>query len=124
MSLFYINCDCGEKIPKNGDIGAPRRKKPKFWSFGLELPPYDKKCPKCGAEYKKYWIIDQLDNLLSVLMLPIIFVSSYFIYEIFFVKFVKQDLFLYVFLAVFVVLFCVWIFVLYTQPYKKIIKKE
>ncbi|MDY3246868.1 hypothetical protein [Campylobacter sp.] len=43
MSLFYINCDCGEKIPKNGDIGAPRRKKPKFWSFGLELPPYDRK---------------------------------------------------------------------------------
>ncbi|MDD0847792.1 hypothetical protein PTQ35_03050 [Campylobacter sp. 46490-21] len=83
MSLFYINCDCGEKIPKNGDIGAPRRKKPKFWSFGLELPPYDRKCPKCGAEYKKYWIIDQLDNLLGGLMLPIVFVSSYFIYEIF-----------------------------------------
>ena len=35
MSLFYINCDCGEKIPKNGNIGAPRRKKPKFW--GLDL---------------------------------------------------------------------------------------
>ena len=95
MSLFYINCDCGEKIPKNGDIGAPRRKKPKFCSFGLELPPYDRKCPKCGAEYKTYWIVGYL-----------------------------QDLFLYVFLAVFVVLFCSWIFVLYTQPYKKIIKKE
>ena len=83
MSLFYINCDWGEKIPKNGNIGAPPRKKPKFWSFGLELPPYDRKCPKCGAEYKKYWIIDQLDNLLGGLMLPIVFVSSYFIYEIF-----------------------------------------
>ena len=57
-------------------------------------------------------------------MLPIVFVSSYFIYEIFFVKFVKQDLFLYVFLAVFVVWFCAEIFAMYTQPYKKIIKKE
>ena len=36
MSLFYINCDCGEKIPKNGDIGAPPRKKPKFWSWKNE----------------------------------------------------------------------------------------
>ena len=123
MSLFYINCDCGEKIPKNGDIGAPPRKKPKFWGFGLrdELPTYDRKCPKCGAEYKKYWIIDQLQHLSNVLMLPIILVLSYFISEIFFIK---EDLFLYVCLAVFVVWFCVWIFVLYTQPYKKIIKKE
>ena len=120
MSLFYINCDCGEKIPKNGDIGAPRRKKPKFWSFGLELPPYDRKCPKCGAEYKKYWIVNELRSLSDVLMLPIILVSSYFISEIFFVK---EDLFLYVCLAVFVVWFCVWIFAMYTQPYKKIIKK-
>ena len=123
MSLFYIDCDCGEKIPKNGDIGAPRRKKPKFWGFGLrdELPTYDRKCPKCGAEYKKYWIVNELRSLSDVLMLPIILVSSYFISEIFFVK---EDLFLYVCLAVFVVWFCVWIFALYTQPYKKIIKKE
>ncbi|MDY2763234.1 hypothetical protein [Campylobacter sp.] len=123
MSLFYIDCDCGEKIPKNGDIGTPPKKKPKFWGFGLELPAYDRKYPKCGAEYKTYWIVNELQHLSNVLMLPIILVSSYFIYEIFFVKFVKQDLFLYVFLAVFVVLFCAWIFVLYTQPYKKIIKK-
>ena len=121
MSLFYINCDCGEKIPKNGDIGAPRRKKPKFWSFGLELPPYDRKCPKCGAEYKTYWIVDQLQHLSNVLMLPIILVLSHFICKIFFGK---QDLFFYVCLAVFVVWFCAEIFAMYTQPYKKIIKKE
>ena len=120
MSLFYINCDCGEKIPKNGNIGAPRRKKPKFWSFGLELPPYDRKCPKCGAEYKTYWIVNELQHLSNVLMLPIILVSSYFISEIFFVK---EDLFLYVCLAVFVVWFCAEIFAMYTQPHKKIIKK-
>ena len=35
MSLFHIDCECGQKIPKNGDIGAPPRKKPKFWGFGL-----------------------------------------------------------------------------------------
>ena len=120
MSLFYIDCDCGEKIPKNGDIGAPRRKKPKFQSFGLELPPYDRKCPKCGAEYKTYWIVDQLQHLSNVLMLPIILGLAIFICEIF----NMDDLFIYVLLAVFVVLFCAEIFVLYTQPYKKIIKKE
>ena len=120
MSLFYINCDCGEKIPKNGDIGAPRRKKPKFQSFGLELPPYDRKCPKCGAEYKKYWIVGYLQDLSILLMLPIILGLAIFICEIF----NMDDLFIYVLLAVFVVLFCAEIFVLYTQPYKKIIKKE
>ena len=36
MSLFYIDCECGEKIPKNGDIGAPPRKKPKFCSWKNE----------------------------------------------------------------------------------------
>ena len=86
MSLFYINCDCGEKIPKNGDIGAPRRKKPKFWSFGLELPTYDRKCPKCGAEYKKYWIVGYLQDLSILLMLPIILVSSHFICKIFLLR--------------------------------------
>ncbi|MCI6580242.1 MAG: hypothetical protein MSC50_08230 [Campylobacter sp.] len=122
MSLFYINCDCGEKIPKNGDIGAPPRKKPKFWGFGLrdELPTYDRKCPKCGAEYKKYWIVGYLQDLSILLMLPIILGLAIFICEIF----NMDDLFIYVLLAVFVVLFCAEIFVLYTQPYKKIIKKE
>lgn len=35
MSLFYINCDCGEKIPKNGDIGAPRKKSQNFGVLDL-----------------------------------------------------------------------------------------
>ena len=114
MSLFYIDCDCGEKIPKNGDIGAPRRKKPKFQSFGLELPPYDKKCPKCGAEYKKYWIIDHIYGIGAFFILPLAFLLAHWICAL-----LPNIHFLLAFIIVLVILITIAILMDITQPYKR-----
>ena len=116
MSLFYIDCDCGEKIPKNGDIGAPPRKKPKFWGFGLrdELPPYDRKCPKCGAEYKKYWIIDQIYDIGAFFILPLAFLLAHWIYAL-----LPKIYYLLAFIIILVILITIAILMDITQPYKR-----
>ncbi len=118
MSLFYIKCECGNKISKF--VWNQKLEKTKDGKFLEDI----KTCKNCGTKYIKInpfsFFITAWNILLTI---PLSFFAAYPLMD-YIEKFTKNFIFFYIVVFVFFVIFTILFFVIDHIYYKKYLEKE
>ena len=117
MSLFYIKCECGNKISKF--VWNQKLEKTKDGKFLEDI----KTCKNCGAKYIKInpfsFFITAWNILLTI---PLSVFVTYQLMD--YIEIIKFTNFFYIVVFVFFVIFTILFFVIDHSYYKKYLEKE